>query len=210
MSPHRGRPGARCPGCGSVERHRILWLYLQRETDILTEPRSILHLAPEGVLAAVLQRHNIDYVSGDLEPGRAMEVMDITALPRPDDTFDAVLCNHVLEHVPDDGAAMREIHRVLRPGGLAIMQHPIDTSRAETFEDPDIVAPDARMQAYGQEDHVRLYGRDFADRLVTAGFTITMRRYLDELDPSERTRYGLRDGTGVGMRSADIYQCTAA
>ena len=113
-----------------------------------------------------------------------MEVMDITALPRPDDTFDAVLCNHVLEHVPDDGAAMREMHRVLRPGGLAIMQHPIDTSRAETFEDPDTAAPDARMQAYGQEDHVRLYGRDFADRLVAAGFTISMRRYLDELDPS--------------------------
>jgi SAM-dependent methyltransferase len=193
-----------------LERHRILWLFLQRETDILTQPRSILHLAPEGVLSSLLQRPNIEYVSGDLEPGRAMEVMDITALPCPDHTFDTVICNHVLEHVPGDVAAMREIRRVLRPGGVAIMQHPIDSSLAKTYEEPTIVTPEARLQAYGQEDHVRLYGRDFPDRLVAAGFQITVRRYLDELDPSERSWYGLSDGRKTGLNGADIYECLAA
>lgn len=210
MRPHRGRAGARCPGCGSMERHRILWLFLQRETDILTEPRSILHMAPEAVLTAMLDRPNIQYVSGDLVPGHAMEVMDITALPRPDDSFDAVVCNHVLEHVPDDIGAMRELHRVLRPGGLAIMQHPIDNARAETLEDPEVVTPEARLRVYGHEDHKRMYGRDFADRLSAAGFEVTIRRYLDELDDAERARYALRDGNGDGLRGADIFSCVAA
>jgi Methyltransferase domain len=144
---------------------------------MLTEARSVLHMAPEGVLASLLQRPNIDYVSGDLEPGYAMEVMDITALPRPDHTFDAVLCNHVLEH---------------------------------TYEDWDVTGPEDRLREFGQEDHVRLYGRDFADRLTAAGFEVSMRQYADELDPSERSRYALRDGGGTGIRGADIYQCTPA
>jgi SAM-dependent methyltransferase len=183
---------------------------MQRETDLLTEPRSILHIAPEGVLASLLQRPNIEYVSGDLRPGQAMEVMDLTALPRPDHTFDAVLCNHVLEHVPDDAGALSEIHRVLRPGGVAIMQHPIDNSRAHTYEDWDATTPEDRLREFGQEDHVRVYGRDFADRLTDAGFKVTIRQYADELDPSERSLYALRDGSGTGIRGADVFQGVAA
>ena len=118
MDSHRGRPGARCPRCDALERHRILWLFLQRETDLLEAPHRVLHLAPEPVIADLIRnRPNLSYISGDLNPGAAMEVMDVTELPRPDGAFDVVLCNHVLEHIPDDRRAMSELFRVLEPGG---------------------------------------------------------------------------------------------
>jgi SAM-dependent methyltransferase len=210
MQPYNGRANAQCPGCGSLERHRILWLFLLREIDILKGSRSVLHMAPEPALVPLLRRPNISYVSGDLEPGQAMEVMDVTSLPQADGVFDVVICNHVLEHIPDDRRAMCELRRVLKPGGFAIMQHPIDMSRAETYEDRDITTPQERLREFGQADHMRLYGRDFGDRLAAAGFEVTIRRYLDELDPAERVRYALGDSADDGMRRADVYCCVAA
>jgi SAM-dependent methyltransferase len=209
MAPHRGRPAARCPGCGALERHRLLSLFLQRESDIFHRRVSVLHVAPEEALGSALRRcPGVEYVSGDLTPGRAMEVMDITALPREDDTFDVVICNHVLEHVADDRQAMSEIRRVLKPEGYALLQHPIDTGLVTTYENWEATTPHARMREFGQEDHVRLYGIDFRDRLVSVGFQVSCRRYLDELSDSERERYALRDGhAGSTIRGADIYLC---
>ena len=137
--------------------------------------------------------------------------MDITALSSADETFDVVICNHVLEHVPDDRRAMAEMRRVLKPDGYALMQHPIDVARAMTYENWEATTtPGDRMREFGQEDHVRLYGMDFGDRLLSAGFQVSYRRYIDELSDSERTRYALRDGHAGGtIRGADIYHCAA-
>jgi SAM-dependent methyltransferase len=207
MEPHRAREDARCPRCGSLERHRSLWLFLQRETDLLSRPLSVLHFAPEKVLADLLRdRANLSYVSGDLNAQQAMEVMDITAIPRPNATFDVVLCNHVLEHVPDDRRAISEIFRVLRSGGRAYMQHPIDYARPVTYENWNVVTPEARMREFGQEDHVRWYGADHIDRLRTAGFDVTCARYVDDLDEATAKRFALRDEFG-SVRRADIYIC---
>jgi SAM-dependent methyltransferase len=120
-----------------------------------------------------------------------MEAFDVMTIPKPDDSFDVVICSHVLEHVPDDRMAMREIRRVLDREGVAYLPHPVFPERAETWEDATIVTPEARRHAYGQEDHVRLYGRDFTARLEGAGFTVTVRPYADELSPAECERYGV-------------------
>jgi SAM-dependent methyltransferase len=131
-----GVPNVQCPGCGSRERQRGLWLYLQRRTDVLERPMRVLHFAPEDCLTERLRAiHGSTYLSGDLDGDVAMERIDITAIDKPAHAFDVVLVSHVLEHVPDDRLAMREIGRVLGPGGIAILQHPIDLSRPTTFED---------------------------------------------------------------------------
>jgi SAM-dependent methyltransferase len=121
-----------------------------------------------------------------------MVTADLTDLPFDDGSFDFVLCNHVLEHVPDDVAAMRELQRVLARDGLAVMQHPIDARRSETFEDWSVADPAERDRVFFQRDHVRIYGRDFTDRLHIAGFSAIDRTKLqDELPPSEIARYCL-------------------
>lgn len=204
---HRGRRHARCPRCGAAERHRLLALFLERETDLLRAPHRVLHFAPEPPVAALLSpRANLEYVSGDLTPGAAMEVMDITSIPRQDASFDVVICNHVLEHVPDDRQAMRELFRVLEPGGTAYLQHPIDPDRASTDEDPSIDDPAEQLRRFGQQDHVRIYGRDHVTRLAEAGFQVKRRPYDDEVPQADRRRYGLATDPGV-RRSGDIYVC---
>lgn len=207
MAPHRGRSNARCPACHSAERHRLLWLFLVRELDVLEQPRAVLHFAPEAGIARHLSAAAaVDYTSADLDGTRAMEAMDITAIPRPDASFDLVLVSHVLEHVPDDARALSEIHRVLRPGGLAVMQHPVDPSRATTAEDPGLATTaEERLRHFGQEDHVRVYGRDHADRLRAAGFDVTVRRYHDELPPGEAERHAV--GAPEVHAAGDVYVC---
>jgi SAM-dependent methyltransferase len=129
-----------------------------------------------------------------------MEHFDLTDVPHPDDSFDAILCSHVLEHVPDDRRAMRELRRILRPGGWAIVQVPIDYTRAGTHEDPAIESPEDREREYWQSDHLRLYGNDFPDRLREAGFDVTVDSYLRDLPEPEINRYGL-------ISLEDIYVC---
>jgi SAM-dependent methyltransferase len=196
------RANARCPNCGARDRQRYLWLYLERKTNLLVDPLRVLHFAPERIFEEWLgSQPNLDYVSTDLQRARAMVKADITDLPFPDDSFDVVLCSHVLEHVAEDRKAMRELYRVLRPGGWALVLVPIDFSRGETFEDPAIVAPADRERAFGQADHVRIYGRDFTTRLEEAGFTVRVEDYIRELGDAEVRRYGLRP------RRPDLHLC---
>lgn len=139
----------------------------------------------------------------DLSPNSTAELRaDITDIPFDAGRFDYVICNHVLEHVPDDRRAMREIHRLLKPTGTAIMQHPVDAHREATFEDPSITSAQERLRLYGQRDHVRIYGRDFPDRLRQAGFAVEMRDFCGELDAATVARHGLAD--------EPIYLCTKA
>lgn len=177
------RPNARCPRCNSFERHRALFLYLRDETRILTEPTRLLHFAPEPALTTVFERHaNIDYVTTDLS-GRNVSIrMDMTDLLFRDGVFDCVIASHVLEHVTDDHAAMREVRRVTKPSGFALLMVPImGTPDGRTIEDPSIVDPEERVRAFGQHDHVRKYGRDFPDRARAAGLDVTVVSYPKQL-----------------------------
>jgi SAM-dependent methyltransferase len=195
MRHGRGRRDVQCPRCGSYERVRALWLFLREETDLAEGSHRVLHFAPEpGIAAAISALPGVDYVSADIAPGVAMEVVDITAIPPALGSFDIVICSHVLEHVPEDGRAMGEVFRVLRPGGAAYFMQPVDFERAETYEDASIVDPAERRRAFNQHNHVRVYGRDIAARLERAGFEVSERRYTEELDPADRARYALQDG----------------
>jgi SAM-dependent methyltransferase len=186
------REHALCPGCHSLERHRLLWRYLRERTELFTRPHRMLHFAPERCLEVRLQRApGVDYVTGDLEPGRAMERVDITGLPFGDGSFDAVLAIDVLEHIPDDLAALRELHRVLRPGGWALLRVPLDGTRAATHQDPAIQSPEDRAREYWHPLHLRLYGRDFPDRLREAGFTVREDAFAFQLDPAEARLQGI-------------------
>lgn len=151
---------------------------------------------------------HVDYVTGDLDPSPiADHRLDITSIPFPDESFDWVLCSHVLEHVPRDDLAFAEIRRVLKPDGLALLQHPIDDRREMTFKTPEPVTdPKVREELFGQSDHVRIYGRDFADRARQAGLAVEEIRYVETLPDDTVARYRLRDPSE--MRSQDIYRCT--
>jgi len=192
-----------CPRCGAQARHRALWLYLHGRTNLFSgEGLSVLHFAPERALGGALERApGIRYLSADLESPSALEHFDITAIPYPDASFDVILCIHVLEHVEDDRLAMRELCRVLRPDGWAVVLVPLDLSRESTYEDPSITDPAAREREFWQADHVRLYGRDFADRLREAGFSVTVDPWVRGLDAAVVERYGL-------FALEDMYVCT--
>jgi SAM-dependent methyltransferase len=181
-----------CPNCRSHERHRTLWLFLRDATNVLSEPLSLLHFAPEPVLKArLLSAKNLDYTTADLSSTDAEHHFDITEIPYPADSFDLIICSHVLEHVGDDRRAMGEMLRVLRPGGSALILVPLDTERPTTYEDPSITSPEGRLRAFLQEDHLRVYGTDFTARLEGAGLSVSVERYAESLDDSLIRRYGL-------------------
>lgn len=174
----RHRAEARCPSCGALERHRLIWLFFKQSTDLFQPPRKhMLHVAPEPVFASLFKAiEHIDYLSADLFNKSAMVEMDIMNIKYPSDTFDVIYCSHVLEHVADDRQAMREFYRVLKPSGWAVLQVPIVAER--TFEDASITDPAERTRVFGQADHLRNYGKDYEDRLKEAGFTV--RRFQPE------------------------------
>lgn len=181
-----------CPFCKSNERERHVYLFLKTCTQVLKDRVRILHLAPEKNLQRVLQRcENIQYVSADLASPLAALHTDINALCLGDESVDVVICNHVLEHIPDDGRAMREIIRVLKPGGWAILQVPISASRNETVDGPSVSSPSERLRLFGQDNHVRLYGRDYPRRLEAAGFFVERHSLPKQNGDSYAVRFGL-------------------
>ena len=181
----QGRRAAQCPRCGSLERHRHLWLYLERELNIRQAPLRVLHVAPDpGIDARMASLPNLDYVGGDLLEGRGEHTVDLTRLAFPDASFDLLIAFHVLEHVPDDARAFTEIHRVLRPGGCALLQVPLRDG--PTLEDPAADTPEARLATFGQEDHVRVYGEDFGERVAAAGLHAETVEYAPAPDEAER------------------------
>ncbi len=240
------RRNALCPHCLALERHRLLWLWLEREGKLSEmasgrDDTTFLHIAPEVCLSKRFEKlfdgssgvsrirqkrdrgeydthtfpqnalrsygtgssdlndtttESLDsYITLDLESPLAKVHADVQALPFEDDTFDIVFCNHVLEHVADDRLAMREMYRVMRPGGRGVLLSPVDESRTETFEDDTVTDPVERTRIFGQYDHRRIYGRDYADRLRAVGWEVEEIDYLATLAPAEQHLYALRHET---------------
>ena len=179
------------PGTLSLERHRLLWLYFDRETDFFDRTADVLHIAPEqAFVKRFRQLNHRSYITSDLHSPLADVQADICNLPFSDQQFDWVVCNHVLEHIPNDKIAMQEIYRVLKPGGTAILQVPLRLDQ-DTFEDDRITDPKERAQVFGQYDHVRIYGKDYQNRLEQVGFTVKMLAYAEQLTSEEQTRYAV-------------------
>jgi SAM-dependent methyltransferase len=183
------------PSTLSLERHRLLWLYLKNETGLFTEKTKLLHFAPEQAFYKRFKKmENLEYTTTDLYSPLADVKADICNLPFKDNSFNFILCNHVLEHIPNDTKAMQELYRVLAPGGTAILQIPQDLSRAVTFEDNSITSRKERAKIFGQYDHVRVYGRDYFDKLRDIGFKVQEVSYTNSLNPSEIDKYRLAKG----------------
>lgn len=183
------------PSTLSLERHRLLWLYLKNETDFFSASKKILHFAPEQAFYKRFRKmKNLDYTTTDLNSPLADVKADICQLPFADNSYDIIFCNHVLEHIPDDKKAMQELYRVLKPGGMAILQIPQDLNRETTFEDDSITDPKERREVFGQYDHVRVYGRDYFDKLRKVGFQVEEVDYTAKLSAEEIDKYRLAKG----------------
>ncbi|MBC6400152.1 MAG: methyltransferase domain-containing protein [Ekhidna sp.] len=193
----KSRSNALCPGCLSLERHRLIWLYLKEKTDFFEAKDKMLHIAPE--LCFINRFESLkgsNYITADIESPLAKVKMDIHDIPFEEGTFDVIFCNHVLEHVRDDLKAMREIYRVLKTGGYAILQIPLCFPLPDqTIEDPGIEDPGKREELFGQKDHVRKYGKDYPDRLRGVGFTVK-RNYVSDLEKAAIDKYAL-DATEI-------------
>lgn len=186
------RPNALCPSSLSLERHRLMWLYLKEKTDFFSTSIKLLHIAPELCFMKIFEGlPNIDYITADIESPLAKVKMDVHEIPFDANSFDVVFCNHVMEHVENDLKAMSEIYRVLKPGGWAIIQSPVYKDLKQTIEDPTITDPAEKERVYGQNDHMRKYGRDYGQRLRSAGFKVKEDDYLNELSEETRRRYAL-------------------
>ena len=183
------------PSTLSLERHRLLWLYLKNETDFFTKKRKVLHFAPEQAFYKRFRKlKNLDYTTTDLNSPLADIKADICNLPFEDDTYDFIFCNHVLEHIPDDTKAMQELYRVLKPDGIAILQIPQDLKRENTFEDDSITDPKKRAEIFGQYDHVRVYGRDYFEKLRKIGFKVQEIDLTAQISPQGVDKYRLAQG----------------
>lgn len=170
-----GRRNARCPGCGSLERHRFMWMHLRDRHRLMQRRLRLLHIAPEQCVHDILsQNPELHYVSADMFDPAADRAADMTALPFGDALFDFAICSHVLEHIEDDRTAMGELFRVLVPGGRAVVMVPIEMDRPETYEDVSIDTAAGRDAAFGHPYHVRICGADYPDRLRDAGFEVEL------------------------------------
>jgi SAM-dependent methyltransferase len=185
---------AECPWCRSNDRERLLYLVLRRRTELFHSQLRVLHVAPEARLRRAIERKQRAYETTDLAMAGVDFHSDLGAIPRPDGAYDAIVCSHVLEHVADDRAAMRELHRVLAPGGWAVLQVPIATRAERTDEEPP-AAPlpaEARVRRFGDPTHRRLYAdADYVQRLESAGFAVQSWQALDVLGPRTVAAYGL-------------------
>ncbi|WP_103071692.1 class I SAM-dependent methyltransferase [Aquimarina sediminis] len=183
------------PSTLSLERHRLLWLYLKKETNFFTAPAKVLHFAPEQAFYKRFRKlKHLEYTTTDLNSPLADIKADICNLPFKNNQYDIIFCNHVLEHIPDDTKAMQELFRILKPGGMAILQIPQDLNRDITFEDDTITDPKQRAAIFGQYDHVRVYGRDYFEKLRIIGFKVEEIDYTNILMKEEVNRYCLAQG----------------
>ncbi|MDC1518896.1 class I SAM-dependent methyltransferase [Flavobacteriaceae bacterium] len=186
------RENALCPGTLSLERHRLLWLYLTRKTNFLNQSLKVLHIAPEQVFYTKFKAiKDWEYTTTDLHSPLADIKADICALPFNNDQYDLIFCNHVLEHIPDDKKAMEELYRVLKKGGTLIAQVPLNEELDETFEDDTITDKKERTRIFGQYDHVRVYGKDYYTRLNTVGFESKGITFINTMSIEEIDRFGL-------------------
>jgi SAM-dependent methyltransferase len=197
------RTNSKCPRCRSEDRERLVFLFLEKtKSAVFTAPIALLHVAPEKSLSRKLKSFaNIRYTSGDLNSPVADVQMDITDIKIESASFDLVICNHVLEHIPEDGRAMRELWRVTKSGGFAILQVPISPLLEQTKEDLSVTDPAERERLFGQRDHVRIYGQDYATRLESAGWAVTTHTPHDFLDASSVREFGLLENEKVFLCS---------
>src|SRR5215217_3759989 len=194
------RLNCRCPRCRSRDKERLLYLYLVNDTGIFDQNVRLLHVAPERNLSKEFSKHrNIDYLTADINPnagsGQVMVKMDVTDIQYDDESFDAIVCRHVLEHVLDDRRAISEFYRTLKPGGWAILQVPVSLSLDTTLEDSAVTTREGRERVFGQANHVRLYGKDYKNRLEEAGFTVEEFEWTksNERYGGSTNRYGLNE-----------------
>lgn len=189
------RENVLAPGTLSLERHRLCWLYLKNETSFFVSKLKVLHFAPEQAFYKRFRKmKNLEYTTTDLNSPIADVKADICNLPFSDNEFDFVICNHVLEHIPDDTTAMKELYRILAPGGTAILQIPLDNDRKITFEDDSITDKKERAKIFGQYDHVRIYGMDYFDKLASVGFSVQALDYTTTFSKEEINTFRLAKG----------------
>ncbi len=189
------RPNVLSPSTLSLERHRLLWLFLKNETAFFHKPLKVLHMAPEQCFLSLFKKmKHLDYTTADLYSPIVDVKADILDLPFNDNQFDIVFCNHVLEHIEDDSKAMKELFRVMKPGGMGIFQVPQELAREKTYEDSNINTPEDRAKHFGQYDHVRIYGKDYFNRLRKAGFKVDEVDYSKTLSPELVEKYCLAKG----------------
>ena len=204
--PVNRRKDALCYNCGSFERQRLIYLYLKRFTNIFTKENSFLHFAPEECLYnKFINSRNINYLTGDVEKNsRVKQIIDMCNIQFEDNKFDYIMANHVLEHVPDDFQAMRELYRTVtehsKTGGKVILTVPIFTKYDETLEKEEYNTDELRIKYYGQKDHLRAYGNDFQERLESVGFNVKKYNVHDICSDEEIIEYGL-------LESDIIFEC---
>lgn len=195
------RKAAKCPNCGALERHRLVWFFFKQQTNLFDgKQKRLLHVAPErGFYSRLIENiPGVEYLSADLNRSSAMLKMDLTNIQFSNEVFDVILCSHVLEHIPDDIKAMSEMCRILKPGGWAVIQVPI--AREFTYEDWSLTTEKERIKFFGQRDHVRIYGIDIIDRLRKAGFTVKHCKPAREIAKKDAKKMALKD--------QDIFYCT--
>ncbi|MBU0765219.1 MAG: class I SAM-dependent methyltransferase [Bacteroidetes bacterium] len=189
---NKGEDNRLCPKCLSLERHRLLWLWLKEKTDFFTADMNVLHIAPEQpFLKRFRSLQNLKYTTADLESPIADIRLDIRNMPLDDNQFDVVICNHVLEHIDNEMQAIKEVYRVLKDGGWAILQVPVDYSREITFEDSSITDRLEREKIFGQYDHLRVHGMDYPKRLEAGGFEVECDEFVKQFDKSVIERFRL-------------------
>ena len=189
------RENVLAPGTLSLERHRLFWLYLKNETTFFSAPLRVLHFAPEQAFVQKFKKQkNLTYTTTDLNSPIADVKADICDLPFKDNSFDFIICNHVLEHIPDDTKAMQELYRVLAPSGTAIVQVPYDAKREITFEDNTVTDQSERTRIFGQYDHLRVYGMDYFKKLSSIGFDVNALDYTSSMTSDDIERYRLCKG----------------
>lgn len=199
------RKNAWCPECEGLERHRLLWIYFEKKTNIYSRPLKVLHIAPETIFFKRFSKQaNIDYYPVDIFPNlypKGTKYFDLLKPSFSDNSFDVIICNHVFQYIEDDKKAMENIYNLMKPGGWGIMQVPIDTSRKLTFEDSSITDPLEREKIFGLKEHVRYYSYDYADKLRNVGFKVQVDDFTTQFSDQDIYKYGFWKGDA-------IYYCT--